>query len=251
MKGRALAWLISLLLMGNIILFTGSQQDGFKEGKPGSDGPLIANKTYAVQLPASMEFAGEPVPLDDFNAKERLDRELLINTYWQSSTVYLFKQSNRYFPIIIPILKEHNIPEDFKFLALAESGLQNLVSPSNAVGIWQFLKATGKSYDLEINGEVDERYHLEKATVAACAYLKDAYGMFGNWTMAAAAYNMGMENLQKKQDKQQVKEYEKDYLLLEKNFSLTSKDSLVVACAPTKEKAFEAAWAVVTALVRK
>ncbi len=211
MRGKVILGFLLMLLLGNVILFTGSKTEG-DEGKPGSKAPIVANRTYAVKIPEHMEFASEMVPLSDFNVKERLDREMLINTYWHSSTIYLFKQANRYFPIIVPILKEHNIPEDFKFLALAESGLQNLVSPSNAVGIWQFIKATGKSYDLEITNEVDERYHLEKATLAACAYLKDAHEMFGDWTMAAASYNMGMENLRKVQKIQQVSSYYDIYL---------------------------------------
>lgn len=206
MRGKVILGFLLMLLLGNVILFTGSKTEG-DEGKPGGKAPIVANRTYAVKIPEIMEFASENVPLSDFNVKERLDREMLINTYWHSSTIYLFKQANRYFPIIVPILKEHNIPEDFKFLALAESGLQNLVSPSNAVGVWQFIKATGKSYDLEITNEVDERYHLEKATLAACAYLKDAHEMFGDWTMAAASYNMGMENLRKVQKTQQVSSY--------------------------------------------
>jgi membrane-bound lytic murein transglycosylase D len=207
MKANLILGSILVLLIAGGVLITGSNTEE-ESGKPGGTTPIVANKTYAVKIPESLSFAGEQVPLTDYNVKERLDREMLINTYWHSSTIYLFKQANRYFPIIEPLLKENNIPEDFKYLALAESGLQNLVSPSNAVGVWQFIKATGKSYDLEITTEVDERYHLEKATIAACRYLKGAHEMFGgDWTMAAASYNMGMENLQKVQKKQQVKSY--------------------------------------------
>ncbi len=214
MKKQVIAALVTLLLLINIILFTGTSTGSFEADTSIQDNTesSVGGKTFAVKLPKQIQFAGESVPLNDFEVKERLDRELLINSYWHSSTIYLLKQANRYFPIIVPILKEHNIPEDFKFVALAESGLQNVVSPSNAVGVWQFLKSTGKSYQLEINDEVDERYHLEKASAAACNYLQDGYNIFHNWTLAAASYNMGIESLRKK-TKQQMQESYYDLLL--------------------------------------
>ena len=146
---------------------------------------------YSPPIPDSMTFAGEQVPLDDYPVREALDRELLVNVYWQSNVLLLVKRAYRYFPVIEPILKANNLPEDFKYLAVIESGLMNVVSPSNAAGFWQFLKTTGISFGLEINSEVDERYHLEKATKAACEYLKSSYKQHGSWTAAAAAYNMG------------------------------------------------------------
>lgn len=152
-------------------------------------------KTYSVLLPDNLSFCSEPVPLNDQDVRERLDRELLINTYWQSQTLLLIKEFNKIKPIVEPILKEYGIPEDFIYLAAAESGYRNLVSPSKAAGIWQFLEETGKSYGLEINNEVDERYHFEKSTIAACKYLQKSYQKFGNWTMAAASYNMGLTGL--------------------------------------------------------
>lgn len=152
-------------------------------------------KTYSVVLPDNLSFCSEPVPLNDQDVRERLDRELLINTYWQSQTLLLIKEFNKIKPIVEPILKEYGIPEDFIYLAAAESGYRNLVSPSKAAGIWQFLEETGKSYGLEINNEVDERYHFEKSTIAACKYLQKSYQKFGNWTMAAASYNMGLTGL--------------------------------------------------------
>lgn len=152
-------------------------------------------KTYSVVLPDNLSFCSEPVPLNDQDVRERLDRELLINTYWQSQTLLIIKEFNKIKPIVEPILKEYGIPEDFIYLAAAESGYRNLVSPSKAAGIWQFLEETGKSYGLEINNEVDERYHFEKSTIAACKYLQKSYQKFGNWTMAAASYNMGLTGL--------------------------------------------------------
>ena len=122
-------------------------------------------------LPNKIFFCNEPVPLAEFDTRERLEKEILVNTFWQSQTILLVKKTKRWFPEIERILKQESIPDDFKFLALAESGLSNVVSPSNAAGFWQFLPATAKSYGLTVNSEIDERYHLEKATVAACKYL--------------------------------------------------------------------------------
>ena len=130
---------------------------------------------YALELPKKLDFAEEEVPLHNFDVRESLDQELLINTYWQSQTLLFIKRANRFFPLIEPILKENNIPDDFKYLAIAESGLKNAVSPSGAKGYWQFLKGTGKEFGLIINNEVDERYNLEKSTIAACKYFNDRH----------------------------------------------------------------------------
>ena len=146
---------------------------------------------YALPIPESMDFAGEPVPLDEPDIRERLDRELLVNTYWQSNGLLLFKKANKYFPIIEPLLKKHGLPDDFKHLAVAESALENNRSPAGAAGFWHFLSSTGKEYGLEINDYVDERYNLEKATEVAAEYLKKSKERFGSWTLAAAAYNAG------------------------------------------------------------
>lgn len=164
-------------------------------------------KVFAIEIPVNISFAGEKVPINDFDVKERLDRELLVNTYWQSQTLLLHKRANRWFPIIEPILKQNNVPDDFKYLALAESGLMNVISPSGAVGYWQFLEATAKKYGLEINTEVDERYHVEKSTEAACRYFLEAYNKFGNWTLAASSYNMGITGIEKQIEKQKVNSY--------------------------------------------
>lgn len=162
---------------------------------------------YALPLPEKMDFAGEPVPLHDPDIRERMDRELLVNTYWQSNGLLLFKRANRYFPEIEPLLKKYGLPDDFKYLAVAESGLEYTSSPVGASGIWHFMKATGLEYGLEINEYVDERYNLEKATMVAANYLKAAKSRFGSWTMAAAAYNAGMGGMNKQIGRQQQTDY--------------------------------------------
>ncbi|OAV45535.1 lytic transglycosylase domain-containing protein [Lewinella sp. 4G2] len=150
-----------------------------------------------VDLTGPFNFAGEPIPMDDFDVRERLDMELLRNAYFHRNTLLLLKRKPRFFPTIERILAEEGVPTDLKYLAVAESGLDNAVSPAGAKGVWQFMAPTGKSYGLEINAEVDERYHLEKATRAAAKYLKDYYKEFGDWRWVAAAYNMGGPNVRK------------------------------------------------------
>jgi hypothetical protein len=162
---------------------------------------------FSLPIPDSLEFAGEKVPLDHFDVREALDQELLINTYWQSQTLLFIKRANKYFPEIEKVLKENGIPDDFKYLVLAESDLKNAVSPSGAVGIWQLLKGTARDYGLEVNDEVDERYHFEKSTEAACEYFKDAHDLFGSWTMAAASYNMGRRGLIRQVNRQKENNY--------------------------------------------
>ncbi|TNE81739.1 MAG: lytic transglycosylase domain-containing protein [Bacteroidetes bacterium] len=171
----------------------------------------VTNNPNAVlsvpNMPTELVFAGEKVPMTEAEVMERLDRELLVNTFWHSNTILMLKRANRYFPVIEPILKSEGVPDDFKYLCMIESGLANVVSPSNAAGFWQFLSSTGKRYGLEVSGEVDERYHLEKATKAACAYLKDNKARLGTWTLAAAAYNMGENGVEKQLKSQGVDSY--------------------------------------------
>ncbi len=162
---------------------------------------------YAIPMPDQINFAGESVPLSDPDIYERIDRELHVNTYWQSNSLLTFKRANKYFPIIEPILAENGVPDDFKYLAVIESGLRNVVSPAGAAGYWQFMKTSGKEFGLEINSEIDERYHLEKATEAACKYLLAAKEKFGTWTLAAASYNMGMGGLNKQLTRQKEDDY--------------------------------------------
>jgi membrane-bound lytic murein transglycosylase D len=173
--------------------------------------------TYSLNIPKELSFAGEQVPLGIFDVRERMDRELMVNVYWQSQTLLLIKRAHRWFPVIESILKKNNVPDDFKYLCLAESGLTNVVSPANAVGFWQFVEATGKMHGLEINDEVDERYSVERSTEAACIFFTKAYSLFGSWTMAAASYNMGTTGLDKQVEKQQVHNYY-DLLLKDETF---------------------------------
>lgn len=156
------------------------------------DDGRLQYKWYPTPLPKSMTFAGEKVPLDRWEIRDRLDRELLMNYYMHGSTLYILKLTTRVFPAIEKRLKENGLSEDFKYLCVAESSLQNPTSPAGAVGYWQFMRETGTRYGLEINDEIDERYNLEKSTDAACKYLKEAYAKFGSWTAAAASYNCGM-----------------------------------------------------------
>ncbi len=169
-------------------------------------------QVFSLPVPHDIDFAGETVPLDDQDIMERLDRELVINTYYHSQTFFVLKKANRWFPIIEPILKEEGVPDDFKYLAVIESALDNVVSPAGASGYWQFLKSTGMSYGLEINSFVDERYNVEKSTRAACKYLKQSYVYFNSWTLAAASYNMGTGGVQTSLKEQSVKSYYDLYL---------------------------------------
>ncbi|CAM3493703.1 lytic transglycosylase domain-containing protein [Aequorivita lipolytica] len=162
---------------------------------------------YALPLPEKMDFAGESVPLNNPDIRERMDRELLVNTYWQSNGLLILKRANKYFPIIEPLLKKHGLPDDFKYLAVAESGLEYTSSPAGASGIWHFMKGTGLEYGLEINDYVDERYNLEKATMVAAEYLKKSKEKFGSWTMAAASYNAGVGGMNKQINRQKETSY--------------------------------------------
>lgn len=161
----------------------------------------------APPIPASADFCGDALPMDDFDTKERLDLELLSNSYRHSSTILFIKRSGKYFPVIEKILAEEGLPDDLKYLAVAESSLSNAKSPAGARGCWQFMKGTGQEYGLTVNSEVDERLHLEKSTRAACKYLRKLKSQFGSWTFAAAAYNMGGANLRKNKAKQNASNY--------------------------------------------
>ena len=167
----------------------------------------IDHITHDIELPESMDFCGEEVPLDLFYVRERLEREIMVNSYRHSGTILLLKRTTRWFPVMEPIMEKNGLPEDFKYLAMIESELTNAVSPSKAVGFWQFLEGTGKDYGLEINKEVDMRYSVEKETVAACKYLKDSYRKFGSWTAAAAAFNCGNGRITKTKEEQRVDSY--------------------------------------------
>ncbi|CAI8312769.1 MAG: Membrane-bound lytic murein transglycosylase D [Flavobacterium sp. SCGC AAA160-P02] len=161
----------------------------------------------ALKIPSNLTFSGEKVPTNRDDVKERMDRELLVNTYWQSNGLLLIKRAHKYFPVIEPLLEKYGIPNDFKYLAVAESGLQNNTSSAGASGFWQFLKSSAREYGLEVNSNVDERYNLEKATKVAADYLKKSKDRFGSWTLAAAAYNAGNSRIAKNLQKQQVDNY--------------------------------------------
>ena len=164
-------------------------------------------KVFAIKHPNNLDFCGENVPINSFDIRERFDRELLVNIYWQSNMMLLLKRANKWFPVIEEILNEEGIPNDFKYLAVVESGLENLRSPRGAKGFWQLMPSTAKQFGLEVNINVDERYHIEKSTRVACKYLKKAKTKFGNWTLAAAAFNRGIYGIEKELLKQKVESY--------------------------------------------
>lgn len=185
----------------------------FSDGTSTEENTINApQRIHPIRISGEVKFAGEVVPLKDQEVRERFDRELLVNTFWHSNTMLNYKLANKYFKTIEEILKNNGVPSDFKYLAVAESGLRDVQSPAGAAGVWQFLESTGKQYGLEINSEVDERYHLEKATKAACTYLKEANSKFGNWTLAAASYNVGMGKLEKRLGEQKADNYYDLYL---------------------------------------
>lgn len=174
---------------------------------PHKEKEVLPQVIKAVPFQPQTTFAGESLPKDNEDALERLDREILVNSYWHSNTTLSLKLANRYFPVIEEILREQGVPEDFKYLAVAESGLRNVTSPAQAKGFWQFKKLAAQEFDLEVNGEVDERYHLEKSTIAASKYIKQLYKRFGSWTNAAAAYNIGPTRYQQILDEQGQNNY--------------------------------------------
>ena len=167
----------------------------------------IQLRSNDIEFTDDITFAGERVPLEMFNIRERYERELLSTCYFHSNTMLLVKRSSRWFPVIEPILKKYGIPEDFKYLCVAESTLTNAVSPAGAVGFWQFMEATGKEYGLEINKEVDMRYNVEMETEAACRYFLKSYEIYHNWTLVAASFNAGTRRLSKFLKEQKVHSY--------------------------------------------
>ena len=164
-------------------------------------------KVQALNIPEEIQFAGETMQLTETDLKERMDKELLVNTYWQSNTLLMIKRANKYFPQIEKILAEEGVPEDFKYLALIESGLENVTSSAGAKGFWQIMLATGRELGLEVNANVDERYNIELATRVACKYLKKAKEKLGSWTLAAASYNRGISGIRRIMEKQQADNY--------------------------------------------
>lgn len=207
--GILLGLLFTFLIAAVIFLY-------FKIEKAERQKPIVITESdrriYSPPIPEELEFCNERVPLEDFDVHERIDREFLVNTYWHSATLLYLKRANRWFPVIEPILKKNGIPDEFKYMSVAESGLANSVSPEGATGFWQLMEPAAKKYGLQIDSEVDERYNVEKSTQAACDYLKEAYAKFGNWTLAAASYNNGMNGIENQISRQKSKNYFNMYL---------------------------------------
>ena len=177
------AFLVAALLWVGFAAFKGNGSGG---------GFNVPEQTVrSISLDKDFNFCGEKFPMDNWDVRQRLDAELLRNVYFHSQTILAIKRANSLFPVIEPILKEEGMPDDLKYLAVAESALSNTVSPAGARGVWQFMKDAAGEYGLEVNTEIDERYHLEKATHAACKYLKNERNTLGSWVFAAAAYNGG------------------------------------------------------------
>ena len=174
--------------------------------KPASESQAGAfNTTVAPEIPQKIMFCGEEVNLDRYDMYERLDRELIGIINGHTMSMLVIKRANRYFPIMAKVLQEQKVPMDFLYLAVVESTLSDrALSPAKAAGFWQFLASTGKSYGLEVNDEVDERYDAEKSTRAACKYLKEAYKRYGNWPTVAASYNAGMGKISGELGKQKA-----------------------------------------------
>lgn len=200
--------LLSVIIVGYFFINadkTSAQENYGLQGD--SNKPNDIYQIKALKIPKNLTFAGERVQLEKTDILERIDRELLVNTYWQSNALLWFKRTHKYFPIIEPILKEKGVPDDFKYLAVIESDLRNVTSPAGAKGMWQMLKGAARENGLEVNANVDERYHLEKATRAACDYLIVAKKRLGSWTLAAAAYHGGNYGIDKKLKEQMVDNY--------------------------------------------
>ena len=198
---------ITVLIIAGFILYSNSKDIVAASDEKNDDNFPQNYRIISPEVPKEIYFAGERVPLENFEVYERVDREILVNTYWHSATILAMKRANRWFPVIEPILKRFNVPDDFKYLAVAESNLDNVVSPAGATGYWQFMKAAGERYGLEVTSEVDERYHVEKSTEAACKYLLESYQKYGNWTMAAASYNMGVAGVDNQIGRQKADNY--------------------------------------------
>ncbi|MBC7413082.1 MAG: lytic transglycosylase domain-containing protein [Bacteroidia bacterium] len=199
----ALAAFIFFLALADLFIYASKKTDDQSFQQEINTG----YKVYSLNIPKNLNFAGEIVPINNFDVRESFDRELVQNVYFQSQTIITIKRANRWLPVIERILKQENIPADFKYLAIIESNLTNVISPAGATGFWQFLEGTGKQYGLEINEQVDERYDVERSTLAACKYFKEAYACLGNWSMVAGSYNMGITGIKKQAEMQKTNNY--------------------------------------------
>ena len=199
-----------LLGAGSLILLALTLTGAVGESAPTTMGARVDTVPQTVTPPRiseGLEFAGTPLPLERLGVRERMEKELLIGTFRHSSSLLTLKRSGRWFPLIEPILVDSGVPVDFKYLSVIESGLANAVSPSDARGFWQFMEPAAEEFGLRVDRDVDERYHVEKATRAACAYLNEAHRRYGDWILATASYNMGMSGLSRRLDQQQGESY--------------------------------------------
>ena len=192
-----------IILAGLLCLAFFLSSNKAQEPQDNSHTPRLMPNAFSPEIPTSITFAGDVIDLTLQDRRERMDKEMLSFTYSHINTMLIIKRANRLFPIVEPILEECGVPDDFKYLMIIESnGDPEAVSPSKACGLWQFLEKTGRDYGLEVTEEIDERYHTEKATRAACKYLKDSYEIFGDWLTVAASYNTGRANVIKRQERQ-------------------------------------------------
>lgn len=198
----AVVFIIALFIGTSLPFLLGNATFNHKRESVKSEVPYLVT---SPTVPDKFLFAGQEIDLTRYDLRERMDRELSAFTYLHSSTMLIIKRANRYFPVIEPILKANGVPDDFKYLAVIESSLNMLArSPAGAAGMWQFMQSTGREYGLEVNANIDERFHLEKATAAACKYLKEGYAKYGNWLSVAAAYNGGQGRISSALQQQQV-----------------------------------------------
>jgi len=207
---KSINFLLSFALLSLIIGCQSTQQSDDVDTSSSTE--VLHSEFTLPPLPDSVEFCGEFILLDDFDIRERLDKELIVNTFYHSSTIQSLKRANRYFDDIEKTLQKEGIPTDFKYLCLIESGLTQAVSPAGAKGFWQFMPKTAKEFNLVINKEIDERLHIERSTIAACAYLNDANDRFSDWVLTAASYNMGMGGVKNALESQEVDSYFDLYL---------------------------------------
>ncbi|MBO7499511.1 MAG: lytic transglycosylase domain-containing protein [Bacteroidaceae bacterium] len=210
---KQLLYLVSGLVMGVSATLLLSHQAVGDDEQPRSAVPSVVT---SPQVPTSVDFAGQTIDLSRADLHERMDREILAFTYSHQLTMLMLKRANRIFPIVEPLLKECGVPDDLKYLMVIESNLDpGIVSRAGAAGLWQFMPATGREYGLEVNDNIDERYHIEKATRAACSYLKKQYRQFGDWMTVAASYNGGPGGVKSKQAAQGVESAMDMYLVEE------------------------------------
>jgi membrane-bound lytic murein transglycosylase D len=193
-----------------IIIFSIAQSFKIVKNTPAENLVQSNDTLYNIKpfrLPDNVSFAGEKMPLENFDTRESLEREILTSAYRHSSTILIIMRAHRYLPVIEKILKKNNIPDDFKYLVAAESEYTNIISPAGATGFWQIMPETGKEEGMEINSIVDERYDVEKSTQFACEYFQKSYEKYGSWTLAAASYDGGRAGIDEQVEMQHQKNY--------------------------------------------